>query len=190
MRSLQSLGPREATSVVCPWCGRTPTRGERGVQAVREGRTLGVLILAAGDPERDLCPPGASVIERLWVAPEDVGEHVGTQLLQRACAQLVSEGARWLVANGTTGRPDCGRLPAGWLAKAGFVEHVRGSQWRIELRRTVVWADVLGDAAASVTRIIQPEPRARPVGRAHLPATVSPPEAPFGRDAPGVRPLR
>ena len=55
---------------------------------VRDGRTVGVLVLGAADAERDLCPAGASVIERLWVSPDDVGEHIGTQLVKRACAPV------------------------------------------------------------------------------------------------------
>ena len=94
MRSIVALGPAEARALVCPWCGRTPERGDRAFKVVRDGVTIGALVLASAVTERDLCPPGASVIERLWVAPADVGENVGTQLVQRACAVLVVPAGR------------------------------------------------------------------------------------------------
>ena len=46
-----------------------------------------------------------------------------------ACALLVAEGGRCLIAYGTPGRPDCAHLPAGWLERVGFKEHVGGVQW-------------------------------------------------------------
>ena len=168
MRSLVALGAGEIKTLACPWCGRTPDRGDRGFRAVRDGRTIGVLVLGAADRERDLCPPGASVIERLWVAPEDVGEHVGTQLVQRACALLVAERGRCLVAYGTAGRPDCEHLPASWLADAGFVEHVGGVQWRIELSRTLPLASRIQDAAAHAWHAVRPGRRPQPAGRMRL----------------------
>lgn len=165
MRSLLPLGPGELKTLACPWCGRTPERGDRGFKAVRDGRTIGVLVLAQADRERDLCPPGASVIERLWVAPDDVGEHIGTQLVQRACALLVAERGRCLVAYGTAHRPDCGHLPASWLAEVGFVEHVGGVQWRIELSRTLPLASTISDAAARAWHVVRPGHRPQPANR-------------------------
>lgn len=166
MRSIVALGPGDSRALVCPWCGRTPERGDRAFATVRDGRTIGALVLASAVPERDLCPPGASVIERLWVAPEDVGENVGTQLVQRACAVLVGERARYLLAYGTPGRPDCGHLPASWLAEVGFAEHVDGVQWRIELTRTLPLASLVRDAAAQASRVLRPSrQRPQPAGR-------------------------
>lgn len=165
MRSIIPLGPREVAALACPWCGTAPDRGERGYLVAREGRPLGAIVLAPSDRDRDLCPPGASVIERLWVAPSDVGEHVGTQLVQRACAVLVAERARCLVAYGTRGRPDCGHLPAGFLDAAGFREHVDGVQWRIELRRTLAVPPLVRDAAGAAVRLVRGSGRPLPAGR-------------------------
>ncbi|HQD60447.1 MAG TPA: hypothetical protein PLS37_04410 [Propioniciclava tarda] len=165
MRTLVTLAPSDVAALACPWCGRCPDAAQRGLAVVRDGRTVGVLVLGAADAERDLCPPGASVIERLWVNPDDVGEHIGTQLVQRACALLVAEGGRCLIAYGTPGRPDCAHLPAGWLERVGFKEHVGGVQWRIELRRTVPVAELLADAVARLGQLVRPGQRPQPAGR-------------------------
>jgi len=167
MRSLVPLGRRELASLPCPWCGAVPERGERGFAVVREGRPIGAVVLAPSDRDRDLCPPGASVVERLWVAPPDVGEHVGAQLVQRACALLVAERARCLVAYGTRGRPDCAHLPAGFLDAVGFREHVDGVQWRIELRSTLPFASLVRDAAGSALRLVRGSGRPLPASRVH-----------------------
>nr|NLI49422.1 GNAT family N-acetyltransferase [Propionibacterium sp.] len=164
MRSLVPLHRADLATLACPWCGAVPTRGDRGFAVVREGRAIGALVLAPGDRDRDLCPPGASVIERLWVAPADLGEHVGTQLVQRACALLVAERARCLVAYGTRGRPDCGHLPAAFLDAVGFSEHVDGVQWRIDLRRTLPLAP-LRDAAGAALRLVRGTGRPLPASR-------------------------
>ncbi len=165
MRSLVTVGPHDLAGLVCPWCGAVPERGDRGFLIAREGRPIGAVVLAAADRDRDLCPPGASVIERLWVAPTDVGEHVGTQLIQRACALLVGERARCLVAYGTRGRPDCAHLPAGFLDAVGFREHVGGVQWRIELRRTVAVPPLIRDAAGAAVRLVRGSGRPLPANR-------------------------
>lgn len=156
MRTLTVLGAREASRCECPWCHRTPPRASRAIAAVRDGRRIGLLVLAPAEPERDLCAPGASVIEQLWVSPDDVGEHVGTQLLQRACAILIAEHGRCLIAYGSPYSTDCRTLPATWLAKCGFTEHVDGVQWRIDLNRTAPWASRISDAFASVVRSVRP----------------------------------
>ena len=165
MRTLAPLTPAEITGLVCPWCGRAPERGERGFKAVRNGRTIGAVVLAAALRDRDLCPPGTYVIERLWVHPDDVGEHVGTQLVQRACSLLVADRGRILVAYGTDGVPDCAHLPASWLASAGFAEHVDGVQWRIDLRRTLPLAGLARDAAAMASRLVRPRSHPEPAAR-------------------------
>lgn len=157
MRSLAPLDTRDLGGLACPWCGRAPERGSRGFKAVRDGRILGVIVLAPSLGERDLCPPGASVIEQLWVDPAEVGEHVGTQLVHRACALLAAERARCLVAYGTYGRPDCAHLPAAFLAATGFREHVGGVQWRIELRRTLPVLPAVADAGRAVLRWVRGE---------------------------------
>lgn len=164
MRTLLPLTSSDVAGLACPWCGALPTRGQRGFQVVREGRPIGAVVLAPSDRDRDLCPPGASVIERLWVAPQDVGEHVGTQLVQRACALLAAERARCLIAYGTRGRPDCAHLPADFLDAVGFREHVDGVQWRIELRRTLPLAP-LRDAAGAALRLVRGSGRPLPAGR-------------------------
>jgi len=165
MRTVQSLSPRDLAAVACPWCGATPPRGERGLRALRDGHTLGVLVYGRADAERDLCAPGAWVVEQLWVDPREVGERIGTQLIQRACAELTGERARCLIAYGASGRPDCTHPPAGFLASAGFAEHVGGVQWRLDLRRTVpVWTR-LRDAGAFGVRWWRTRPQAQPAGR-------------------------
>ncbi len=164
MRNLVPLEARELRELVCPWCGRTPERGTSGFKVVRDGRTLGAIVLAAAEQERDLCPPGAFVVDRLWVSPGDVREHVGSQLVQRACAQLTSQRARCLIALGTRGRPDCAHLPASWLERAGFAKHGGGAQWRIEFKRTLPVLETVARAAQDVARALHPG-RPQPANR-------------------------
>ena len=68
MRTIATLGPGEARALVCPWCGRTPARGDRAFTVVRDGRTIGALVLASAVPERD---PQAAGLE----ATGQVDEH-------------------------------------------------------------------------------------------------------------------
>ncbi|WP_040159238.1 GNAT family N-acetyltransferase [Nigerium massiliense] len=136
MRSLTSLEPADFRELSCPWCGSTPGDASAGFKVSRGGRTIGMIAVSPPDRGRDLCPPRSVVLTQLWVAPADLGEHVGTQLLQRLCAHLVSQRVRCLVAYGRPGRPDCGHPPAGWLEQQGFAEHIAGVQWRLDLRRT------------------------------------------------------
>lgn len=164
MRSLAVLAAHETRELVCPWCGRRPDRGSEAVVALRDGRVIGALVLAPADRDRDLCPPDSFVIERLWVNPDDVGENIATQLVQRACADLLLRRARCLVAYGTRGRPTCSRPPADWLLHAGFAEYVGGVQWRLELRRTLPIFPALKDAAALAVRLLRPE-RPQPANR-------------------------
>lgn len=167
MRTVLPLSAAEASRLACPWCGQARDRGVQGFKTVREGRTIGALVLAPAHPDRDLCPPGSTVIEALWVAPDDLGEHVGTQLVQRACGLLTTQRSRHLIAYGASGRPDCSHLPSNWLAHVGFVEHVDGVQWRIDLRRTLPVLSLLRDAAALPSRILRPRGEPQAAGRVH-----------------------
>lgn len=164
MRSLIPLETRELRELSCPWCGRTPERGVAGFKVVRDGWTLGAIVLARVEPERDLCPPSALVIERLWVIPDDVRERVGSQLVERACAHVVAQRGRCLIAYGARGRPDCGHLPVAWLERVGFAEHVGGAQWRIELKRTLPVLEAITKVTSDAFRALRPG-RPQPANR-------------------------
>ena len=150
MRSLVPLTEQDACRLICPWCGRA-ARGTGGFRVVRGGATIGAAVLAPPERGSDLCPPRSAVLSRLWVRPDDVGEHVGTQLVQRVCAELLASDLRHLVAYGTRGRPDCAHLPVGWLAVVGFADH-GGTQWRIDLRRAAPSLGFVRDAASGLLR--------------------------------------
>ena len=162
MRSLVSLDQAALAQLAGPWCGRAPV-APRGLAVVRDGRTLGAIAFAPADRERDLCPPASFVISALWVSPDEVREHIGTQLIQKTCAQLLLDKARCLVAYGTDGPSDCRRLPSAWLERVGFREHVGGVQWRIELSRTVPWSSVV-DAAGAALRAVRSPGTPQPAG--------------------------
>ena len=154
MRTLIPLESRDLIELRCPWCGRTPPRGTAGYKAVRGGKTIGTAVIAPPVQGSDLCPPGSVVLTQLWVHPDDVFEHVGSQLVQRLCAHLVARDMRFLVAYGATGPVDCAHLAAGWLERAGFVEHAGGTQWRIDLRRTVPGLGLVRGAANGIIRTL------------------------------------
>lgn len=164
MRSVVPLTPHELRGLTCPWCGRTPGAATAGFKVLRDRTVLGAIAVAPSHGQAGLCPSSAAVVEQLWVRREDVGELIGTQLVQRAAGQAVAQGARCLVARGTRGVPDCRHLPGGWLDRVGFVEHVAGVQWRLEFRRTATILDAVRgvtDAAARLARGGRPAPANR-----------------------------
>lgn len=164
MRSIVALDAAELSRMRCPYCGRSADPGAAGFRAVKDGRTLGVLTFAQAD--RDLGPAGSFVVDQLWVAEGETGERVATHLLQKVCARLTGERARFLIAFGTSARSDCHRLPAGWLQAVGFRDHVAGAQWRLELRQTLPLASALRGVAGAALRVVRPGPGTpQPAGR-------------------------
>lgn len=163
MRSVQPADPRDLHGLSCPACGSTPIAATLGFKVMRDESVLGFVAVAPSD-DLGLLPRGSASITQLWVRPDDVGELIGTQLVHRAAATLHARGVRVLVARGTRGTSDCRHLPGDWLERLGFVEYVRGAQWRLDLRRTIVASDAVRAAWAAVGRWVRP-------GRAPGPAT-------------------
>lgn len=160
MRSVQPADPADLRGLRCPVCGSRAASATLGFKAVRDREVIGFIAVAPSDV-LGMLPRGAMVVEQLWVRPDDVGELVGTQLVQRAAGVLVARRVVCLVARGTRGRADCGHLPGGWLEHEGFVEQVRGAQWRLDLRRTLPVTDAVRSAWSAVGRLVRP-PRAAP----------------------------
>ena len=117
MRSVQQVDASEVRVVACPYCGRTPRRASGGFKVVRDKKLIGLIGYAPARDELGHAPSGSAVITVLWVNPNDVGEHVGTQLVQRVAWQLRASGVKCLIASGTRGVPTCERLPADWLGE-------------------------------------------------------------------------
>lgn len=173
MRSMQPMDAHELAALGCPWCGRVRQGGVLGFKVVRDKVVLGAIVLAPDRGELGVCPSGTAVVRSLWVRPEEVGEHVGTQLVERAAAHLRAGHARCLVSAGTRGTADCARPPASWLEHVGFVEHVAGVQWRLDLRRTLPLVRQVSDALDAAVRAFRPA-RPAPAGRnAAMPASRS-----------------
>ncbi len=149
MRSVQRLDGHQVKLSVCPWCGCHPRRAAAGLQIVRDRKVIGLIGYANARNDAGHSPSGFAVVTVLWVDPEEVGEHVGSQLLQRLAWELRADGYRILMSPGTRGVPNCSRPPAEWLEGVGFTEHVTGLQWRLDLRRTVPAWRWLADAAAA-----------------------------------------
>lgn len=164
MRSVQPAEPSELRTLACPRCGRTPQSATLGFKVVRDRTVIGFIAVAPSDAVGVL-PVGSMVVEQLWVHPADVGELVGTQLVQRAAGVLHARGVRCLVAKGTRGASDCRHLPGSWLERVGFAEAVRGVQWRLDLRRTIPVRDAVRAAWASLGRLVRPERPAPASGR-------------------------
>lgn len=161
MRSVQQVDASEVRVVACPYCGRTPRRASGGFKVVRDKKLIGLIGYAPARDELGHAPSGSAVITVLWVNPNDVGEHVGTQLVQRVAWQLRASGVKCLIASGTRGVPTCERLPADWLESVGFNEHVSGVQWRMDLRNTLPvwsWLRDLAYAAQGQLRGWRPRP--------------------------------
>lgn len=158
MRSILVAEPADLRGLACPVCGGVPAAAEMGFKVVRDREVIGFVACASSEA-LGLLPRGALAIDQLWVCPDDVGELVGTQLVQRVAGYAHTRGVRFLVARGTHGHADCRRLPGTWLERVGFVENVRGVQWRLDLRRTVVVPDALRAAWSSVERLVsRPNP--------------------------------
>lgn len=163
MRSLVPLDSHDLRELACPWCGRTPQRATFGLKAVRGSAVVGLVAAAPASELGGFYPPGSVVVVQMWVRPEDLGELIGTQLVQRLAATVAPRRGRCLVAGGTRGASDCRHLPAAWLEGLGFVESVRGVQWRLDLRGAIRAPEALKGLADAVGRLARP---ARPV-RAH-----------------------
>ena len=114
MRSLVELDSHDLRELACPWCGRTPRGASGGFKAVREGRVVGALAFAAGADLGGMYPANSIVVLQLWVRREDLGELIGTQLVQRLAA-AAPQRTRCVIAAGTHRAGDCRRLPAAWL---------------------------------------------------------------------------
>lgn len=163
MRSLVPLDSRDLRHLACPWCGRTPPRATLGFKAVRDGVVVGMLAAApASDGGMD--PVDSVVVVQMWVRRQDVGELIGTQLVHRLAAVARDRRVRCVVAPGTRGVPDCGHLPADFLAGLGFTEAVAGTRWRLDLRRTVPVAGLVRAARDAVGRFVR-NPRPAPANR-------------------------
>ncbi len=154
MRSIQPLDGDDLRALACPWCGRPPVGASLGFKVVRERSVVGAIVL--GEPVDAVCPPRSLAVKQVWVAPGDVRELIGTQLVHRAAGQLKARGVRCVVSGGTAGVPDCSHPPADFLATVGFVEHVRGVQWRLDLRRTVPVLDAARGWVDAVARVVRP----------------------------------
>lgn len=156
MRSMQPMDAADLATLSCPWCGRVRSGGTAGFKVVRDKVVLGAIVLAPHAGEVGLCPAGSVVVKALWVRPEEVGEHVGTQLVERAAAHLRAGHARCLVSAGSRGPGDCAHPPGSWLEHVGFVEHVAGVQWRLDLRRTLPLVRQVTDAVGAAVRVLRP----------------------------------
>lgn len=163
MRSLMALDSRDLRELACPWCGRTPRAATGGFKAVRDGRVVGVLAFASASELGGMHPTGSAVILQLWVRREDLGELIGTQLVQRL-ADSAPRRVRCLVVAGTHGAGHCFRLPSTWLERLGFVESVAGAQWKLDLRRTVRVPEAVRGVADALGRLARPA-RPAPAGR-------------------------
>ena len=155
MRSVQPADFVDLRALACPRCGATPRDATLGFKVVRDREVLGFLALAPSDAVGVL-PRGSMLVEQLWVRQDDVGELIGTQLLQRAAGALHARGVRCLVARGTLGVSDCRHLPGAWLEHVGFVVQVRGVQWRLDLRRTLPVPDAVRAAWAAAGGVLRP----------------------------------
>lgn len=164
MRSLVALESRDLATLTCPWCGRTPARASFGLKAVRDGRVVGLLAGAQASELGGFYPNGSIVITQLWVRREDLGELIGTQLVQRLAARPPGSKARSIIAHGIRGTPDCRHLPAEWLESRGFVECAAGAQWRLDLRRTLRLPETLRGLVDAGVRLVRPE-RPAPASR-------------------------
>lgn len=164
MRTLQPLEAHELGTLACPWCGRVATRASLGFKVTRGSDVLGAITVAPPEGEVGLCPQASLLITSLWVREGDQLEHIGTQLVQRAAAHALGRSVRCLVVGGSHGVPSCTRPPAGWLEHVGFVEHVAGVQWRLDLRRTAPitgWLRQVSDAVAQHLSPGRPAPANR-----------------------------
>jgi hypothetical protein len=160
MRSVVQLDASQVRQTVCPWCGKQPRRAAGGFEVRRDGKLLGVIGFAPSNDEAGHTPAGSAMITVLWVHPYELGEHVGTQLLQRLAWHLRASGYRYLVSSGSGRNPTCDRPPAEWLQGRGFTEHVAGLQWRLDLRRTApAWRWLADAAAAAKSHLYQWRPR-------------------------------
>ena len=156
MRSLVRLDSVDLRALACPWCGRTPRGALFGWKAVRDGAVVGAVACAPASQVGDVHPPGSVVIVQMWVRSEDVGELIGTQLIQRLAAMCDPRRVRTLVAHGTLGAPDCRHLPGEWLESRGFVECVRGKQWKLDLGRTLRVPAAVREAVQAIVRAVRP----------------------------------
>ncbi len=163
MRAVHPADGAALRNLACPVCGRTPASATLGFTVVRDKTVVGFVALAVPDADA-VYPPGTMLVEQLWVHPDDVGELIGTQLVHRAASALQARRMRRLVARGTRRTSDCGHLPGDWLDRVGFVEHVRGVEWRLDLRRTAPVTDALRAAWGSVARGVRTQ-RPAPASR-------------------------
>ncbi len=164
MRSIVSLDSVDLAGLTCPWCGRGVPRSAFGFKVTRGGEVVGLAACTPSEELGGLYPSSSVVIDQLWVRPPDVGELVGSQLVQRVAAVVGTRRRRYVVAGGTHGVPDCRHLPADFLAALGFVESVPGVQWRLDLRRTARVAQAVRSASGLVSRLLEGR-RAAPAGR-------------------------
>lgn len=155
MRSLVALDSHDLRALACPWCGRTPRGATHGLKAVRDGEVVGVLAAAPASELGGMYPSNSVVVLQLWVRREDLGELIGTQLVQRLAATAPPR-VRCIVASGTHRAGDCRHLPSTWLESLGFVESVAGVQWRLDLRRTLRIPDAARGLADAVSRLVRP----------------------------------
>ncbi|MFV0452699.1 MAG: hypothetical protein ACK5LS_10755 [Propioniciclava sp.] len=164
MRRVVPLATHDLAELACPWCGRTVGVATFGLKTVRDGEVLGLLAAAHAEAIDGFYPRASVILTQLWVRPQDRGELVGTQLIQRLAARLAPGPTRCIVAHGTVSDPTCQQLPAAWLEDRGFTRSQARGQWRLDLRRTIRLPDAVHAALKSTVGVVRPE-RPAPAGR-------------------------
>lgn len=165
MRRVVPMDSVDLKELVCPWCGRSPGVSMFGLKTVRDGEVIGMIGAAESDALGSFYPRASAVITQLWVRQDDLGELVGTQLVQALAGRLTQRRhLRCMVAHGAQTAPSCQKLPADWLEDRGFTAAQARGQWRLDLRRTVRVPDPVRAAFDATVRVIRPE-RPAPANR-------------------------
>ena len=165
MRSLAPVTAAELARLTCPYCGTTMSSDAAWVaQSMRswglcgwrlgvDGRSDAVLFLAPSQSE-----PGAAMIKRLWVAPDQVGRGLGRHLVQGAAANLVRSPTRTILSRGSRAHPSCAAPPREFLRSVGFVRQLDERYYRLELNRAVLNRNPLQALLDKVAEALQPRP--------------------------------
>lgn len=165
MRSLSPVAAADLAHLACPYCGTTMSPDAEWV--ARAIRAWGLCGWRLGDQEQTdalllIAPsqsePGAAMIKRMWVVPDQVGRTLGKRLIQGTAAALMNSSTRAILSRGSRAHSTCAAPPKEFLKAVGFTRQLDERYYRLDLNRATTSRNALQSLLDKVAEVLHPSP--------------------------------